>query len=94
MIKTISHDDFLALEGLLLLAKEHVRNLQDIEHGIAALVKVTDEDGDKSGIGDPQHIGDACYTGYSGYSASKLLAKLGIKREAAQQKAKAPGVTR
>jgi hypothetical protein len=62
----ISHDDYLKLEGLLVLGREAEERSQAIVRGIA---RILGEDGENG------HAADAVY---SGYSARELLKKSDI----------------
>jgi len=75
MIKQITKQQYLQVVGLLTLAKSNMARLQDIESSIRDVLQVTKSDEGKSGVGDPQHIGDAIY---SVYSPDELLEKLGV----------------
>lgn len=71
-MKTISHDDFLRLLGLLTLAADYRKKLVDIERSARAIT------GDKE-LG---HTGDAVWADV--HSARSLLAALGITVEPPQ----------
>ena len=76
MTKEINSAQKMQLIGLLALARNHNEHLANIEVAARDLLGVTRSDEiDANGIGDPQHIGDAVY---SGYSADYLLEHLGI----------------
>lgn len=67
MNKTISHNDYLQLLGLLKLAEDHRKALKDIERSALAIL------GDNEG----GHASDVVWGGYP-YSPAKLLELLGI----------------
>lgn len=55
--RTITHDDFLRIEGLLTLARDHARGLAQIERSLAGLV------GEGFNYGATSHVSDALYGG-------------------------------
>jgi hypothetical protein len=67
MDKTISHNDYLRLLGLLKLAEDHCKALEDIERSAIALL------GDEKG----GHTGDTVWGGIK-RTADELLKLLGI----------------
>jgi hypothetical protein len=71
MGKVISYDDYLKLEGLKVLAKEHNKALSNIEN---AVLSITGE----SGSGG--HSGDFVYD--NDISVGELMKKLGITNTA------------
>jgi hypothetical protein len=74
MIKQITKEQCWQVTGLLALAKNMVRQAGEIKDSPRFLFEVgIDETG--SGKGDPQHIEDAVW---SGYSTEELLDKLGV----------------
>ena len=75
MIKKVTKQQYWQITGLLALAETTVARLGDLEKSIRSVLEVQKSDEGTSGVGDPQHIGDAIY---SGYSPGKLLEKLGI----------------
>jgi hypothetical protein len=68
--KTVTRSEYLQVEGLLALARNHSRHLADIERALAELL-------DDSGIG---HVTDAIYDG-DGRSATDLLDRMEIDVE-------------
>lgn len=77
MIKELNRTKLSALIGLMYLAKIEMSKLRDIEESVKELLEVEQVDYETSGIGDPEHIGDAIY---SEYSVNELLGKLGIAK--------------
>ena len=76
MIKRITKQQYWQITGLLALAATTRSRLEYIESSIRSVLEVGKfDEGTSSGVGDPQHIGDAIY---SGYSPDQLLGKLGI----------------
>ena len=75
MTKRITKQQYWQLTGLLALAKATVSRLTEIEYSIRSILGVRPADDGKSGVGDPQHIEDAVY---SGYSVDQLMEKLGV----------------
>ncbi len=69
-MKTISHDDYLKLVGLLTLAADHRKQIDAIEHAALALL------GEELG----GHVSDEIWVGQHG-SAQRLLEVLGIRVE-------------
>jgi hypothetical protein len=68
----LKRTEYLQVVGLLALAPRHNQALKDIEEAIAAVV------GEEPDGGYYGHVSDAVY---NGYSADKLLAKLGAERK-------------
>ena len=85
MIKVITEEEYWQIVGLLALAKQCNDRMDDIEASIRFVLRLQKADEKQSGVGDPQHIGDAVY---SRYSPDELLEKLGIKRAAKKFKKK------
>ena len=78
---TISYDDYLRLVGLLTLARDHNRTLNDIRRSALA---ITGEYDDNDATGEYYgHTGDAVYDDNGG-RADELLRKLGIAVNPAQ----------
>ncbi len=75
MTKRVTKQQYWQITGLLALAETAVAQLGDIESSIRSVLEVQKVDEGVSGKGDPQHIGDAIY---SGYSVDSLLDNLGI----------------
>jgi len=75
MIKRITQQQYWQITGLLALAETTISRVGDIESSIRSVLEVEKSDEGISGVGDPQHIRDAIY---SGYSPDQLLGKLGI----------------
>ena len=75
MIKQITKEQYWQLVGLLALAKNLSERLEDIVSSIQNTLQVKEFDCKVSGLGDPEHIRDAVY---SGYSPEELLQKLDI----------------
>lgn len=78
MIAKVNKQQYLQIVGLLALGKVHYGKLQDIEAALKDVLEVNTGDYRRSGIGNPDHIGDALY---SDYSPDVLLEKLGIESE-------------
>lgn len=72
----IEQTEHWQLVGLLALAEAEIDRLKGIEQAIRSVLHVTKEDDEISGTGNPEHICDAIY---SGYSVEELLDKLGIE---------------
>jgi hypothetical protein len=68
--RTISYDDYLKLEGLFVLAREHTRQLKIIEATTAALVGAENDGYDYYG-----HASDAVY---NEMSVREMLGKLSV----------------
>lgn len=66
----VTREEYLQLEGLLVLAKRHSEALADIEIALAKLLGMKGEAGDYFG-----HVSDGIY---NGYTAPDLLRRLGI----------------
>jgi hypothetical protein len=75
VINRATNQQYWQTLGLLALAKTHTDSLNAIESALRSVLEVKESDEGKSGIGDPSHIGDALY---SGYSTRELFEKLGI----------------
>lgn len=78
MKTTITQSEYLQALGLMTLASHHIGRLKDIEASLKTLFAVEPQDDETSGIGDPDHIGDAIYTEYS---TDELLKTLGVSVE-------------
>jgi len=77
--KTITHDDYLRLVGLLTLARDHNRMLKEIERSAARITGETDEHSD-------DYFGITSDAVVCDYTASDLLGRLGITVEAPAEK--------
>lgn len=71
---TIGYDDYLRLEGLLTLARDHVKMLDEIERAAMAIVG---EDAENIGAG---YVGDTIYS-RTGDRARDLCKRLGLAIE-------------
>lgn len=75
MVKELSKEKYWQVVGLLSLAATTLSRLNEIEKSLHCVLEVDPKDEAVSGVGDPEHIGDATHTGYS---ADELLEKLGV----------------
>ena len=75
MNQEITPEQYWQIVGLMAIAKTGIDRLKEVEQSMRAVLGVTKEDEEISGIGDPHHIGDAIY---SEYSVRELLEKLGV----------------
>lgn len=80
----ITQDDYLRLVGLLALAKDHNKFLDEIERSAARILKLEDED--EGGGGRPYfgHLSDAVY-GSGAENAAALLELMEIAVELPQE---------
>ena len=79
---SISYDDYLRLVGLLTLARDHNRTLNDIRHSALA---ITGEYDDNDATGEYYgHTGDTVYDDTGG-NADALLRKLGVSVDPAPE---------
>jgi hypothetical protein len=76
MIRTVTLETFYQVTGLLTIADQHYRMLEEIENSIRDVLKVTPEDDDIPGVGGAGHIGDAIFSRYS--AKTLLVEKLGL----------------
>jgi hypothetical protein len=82
MIKVVGRNEYLQVIGLLALARQAKVQMDAIESSLKEVLKVSSQDYEISGVGDPNHIGDAIL---SGYTADELLKeKLGLEIEGPQ----------